>query len=239
MDVARDVIELFSVKDAARAREIANKLDKLNTDRQEEERRILEAIDSRFAEEPTLLDAFCMVIDGDGWHRGVIGITATRVVERYGRPTLIVSRDGEEAHGSGRSIRPFHLLNALESCSELFTRFGGHSHAVGFTLPVARLPELCARLDAYARERLTLQDFEPVLEVDAELRFDQMTPELFRAVQLLGPFGSRNPEPIFAARDIRLAAPPRILKEKHVKLRLSSNPEVPSSAAELSESPSG
>ncbi len=71
-------------------------------------------------------------MDGEGWHRGVIGITATRVVERYGRPTIVISREGEEAHGSGRSIRPFHLLNALESCSHLFTRFGGHSHAVGF-----------------------------------------------------------------------------------------------------------
>ena len=84
-----------------------------------------------------------MVIDGDGWHRGVIGITATRVVERYHRPALVVSVEGEEAHGSGRSIRPFHLLNALESCSELFTRFGGHSHAVGFSLPSERVPN-CA-----------------------------------------------------------------------------------------------
>ena len=93
------------------------------------------------------------MIDGDGWHRGVIGITATRVVERYGRPTLVISRDGEEAHGSGRSIRAFHLLNALESCAALFTRFGGHAHAVGFSLP-ARLPELRTQLDLYARERL-------------------------------------------------------------------------------------
>ena len=101
------------------------------------------------------------MIDGEGWHRGVIGITATRVVERYGRPALVISRNGEEAHGSGRSIRPFHLLNALESCAELFTRFGGHSHAVGFSLPAANLPALRARLDEYARASLTLADFEP------------------------------------------------------------------------------
>ncbi len=117
MDVARDVIELFSVKDAARARELAARLDQLNAERQEEERRIVQAIEARIEEDPALRDAFCMVIDGEGWHRGVIGITATRVVERYGRPALVISRDGEEAHGSGRSIRPFHLLNALESCS--------------------------------------------------------------------------------------------------------------------------
>src|SRR6202049_3104428 len=221
MDVARDVIELFSVKDAARAREIANKLDQLNADRQVEERRILDAINSRFDREPTLLNSFCLVIDGDGWHRGVIGITATRVVERYCRPTLVISRDGNEAHGSGRSIRAFHLLNALESCAPLFTRFGGHAHAVGFSMPAANLPQLCSHLDGYARAHLTLADFEPTLDLDAELPFDQIRPDLFQAIHRLEPFGMGNPEPVFASRDLLLMAPPRVMKEKHVKLKLS------------------
>ena len=225
MDVARDVIELFSAKDATRAREIANKLDQLNADRQAEERKILDAIHLRLEQEPAMLDAFCLVIEGDGWHRGVIGITATRVVERYCRPTLVISRDGSEAHGSGRSIRAFHLLNALESCALLFTRFGGHAHAVGFSMPAANLPELCAHLDGYARARLTLADFEPTLDLDAELPFDEITPDLFQAIQRLEPFGMGNPEPVFASRDLLLMAPPRVMKEKHVKLRLSSPPE--------------
>jgi single-stranded-DNA-specific exonuclease len=221
MDVARDVIELFSVKDPARAREIANKLDQLNGDRQEEERRILQSITAHFEEQPALREAFCIVIDGEGWHRGVIGITATRVVERYGRPVLVISRNGEEAHGSGRSIHPFHLLNALESCADLFTRYGGHAHAVGFSLPVANLPELRSRLDDYARAHLTLADFEPVLNVDAELALDQVTPELFNLLQRLEPFGVGNPQPVFAARAVRLMASPRIMKDKHVKLKLA------------------
>jgi single-stranded-DNA-specific exonuclease len=224
MDVARDVIELFSVKDAVRAREIANKLDQLNADRQAEERRILDAIHSRLEQEPALLNSFCLVIDGDGWHRGVIGITATRIVERYCRPTLVISRDGDEAHGSGRSIRAFHLLNALESCAQLFTRFGGHAHAVGFSMPAANLPELCAQLDGYARARLTLADFEPILDLDAELPFDQITADLFQAIHRLEPFGMGNPEPVFASRDLLLISPPRVMKEKHVRLRLSSQP---------------
>jgi single-stranded-DNA-specific exonuclease len=163
MDVARDVIELFSVKDPARAREIAGRLDQLNAERQEEERRILQAIDQRIEQEPGLRDAYCLVIDGEGWHRGVIGITATRVVEKYGRPALVVSHDNGEAHGSGRSIRTFHLLDALESCRQLFTRYGGHSHAVGFSLPSERVPELRAHLDQYARARLTLADFDALI----------------------------------------------------------------------------
>ena len=173
MDVARDVIELFSVKDPARARELAAKLDQLNTDRQEEERRILRAVEERFAGDPALSDAYCIVVDGDGWHRGVIGITATRVVERYNRPTLVISRDGEEAFGSGRSIRAFHLLEAIESCGSLFSRYGGHSHACGFAMPAANVAELRARLDAFARARLTLADFDPVLDLDAELSSDR------------------------------------------------------------------
>jgi single-stranded-DNA-specific exonuclease len=221
MDVARDVIELFSVKDPARAREIANKLDQLNGDRQEEERRILQSITAHFEEQPALREAFCIVIDGEGWHRGVIGITATRVVERYGRPVLVISRNGEEAHGSGRSIQPFHLLNALESCADLFTRYGGHAHAVGFSLPAANLPELRSRLDDYARAHLTLADFEPALNVDAELALDQVTPELFNLLQRLEPFGVGNPQPVFAARAVRLMASPRIMKDKHVKLKLA------------------
>jgi single-stranded-DNA-specific exonuclease len=221
MDVARDVIELFSVKDPVRAREIALKLDQLNGDRQEEERRILQSITTNFEEQPALREAFCIVIDGEGWHRGVIGITATRVVERYGRPTLVISRNGEEAHGSGRSIRAFHLLNALESCAGLFTRFGGHAHAVGFSLPAANLPELRSRLDDFARSRLTLADFEPALNFDAELSLDQVTPELFNLLQRLEPFGVGNPQPVFAARTVRLMASPRIIKDKHVKLKLA------------------
>jgi single-stranded-DNA-specific exonuclease len=161
------------------------------------------------------------VIDGEGWHRGVIGITATRVVERYGRPTLVISRNGEEAHGSGRSIRAFHLLNALESCAGLFTRFGGHAHAVGFSLPAANLPELRTRLDDYARASLTLADFEPAINFDAELALDQVTPEFFNLLQRLEPFGVGNPQPVFAARSVRLMSSPRVMKEKHVKLKLA------------------
>jgi len=226
MDVARDVIELFSVKDPTRARELAAKLDQLNTDRQEEERRILRSVEERFASEAALCDAYCIVVDGDGWHRGVIGITATRIVERYNRPTIVISREGEEAFGSGRSIRAFHLLEALESCGSLLSRYGGHSHACGFAMPVANVAELRARLDQFARSRLTIADFEPMLEVDAELGLTDVTPELFQALELLEPYGMANPEPIFAARGVQLVAPPKILKEKHVKLKLRAGNQL-------------
>lgn len=230
MDVAHDVVDLFTVKDASRAHEIAQRLDQLNRERQEEEQRILQDLAQRFEKEPALRDAYCIVVDGENWHRGVIGITATRVVERYGRPALVISREGEEAHGSGRSIPAFHLLEALESCASLFNRYGGHAHAVGFALPSARVPELRAHLDQFARSRLAPADFEPALELDAEIPLEQVTPELLEAIRRLEPFGMDNPQPVFAARAVRLLQPPRILKEKHLKLKLGSTEDRERSA---------
>jgi single-stranded-DNA-specific exonuclease len=161
------------------------------------------------------------VLDGEGWHRGVIGIAATRVVEKYARPALVISRENDEAHGSGRSIPAFHLLDALESAKHLFTRYGGHAHAVGFALPAARLPDLRAAMDACARRQLTPADLEPTLAIDAELPLEGVGKELFRAVQRLAPFGKGNPQPVFVSRSVRLLQPPQIIKEQHVKLRIA------------------
>jgi single-stranded-DNA-specific exonuclease len=222
MDVARDVIELFSVKDVDPARLLAGKLDRLNTERQEEERRILQAIEDRIASDPALRSAYCIVVDGEGWHRGVIGITATRIVERYNRPSIVVSRYGEEAFGSGRSIRAFHLLEAVEASHRLFTRYGGHSHACGFSMPSANVGQLRAELDAFARSRLTEADFEPVLDVETELDLCEVTPALFQMLHLLAPYGAGNHEPAFVARGVRVMAPPKIMKDKHLKLRLQA-----------------
>jgi len=221
MDVARDVIDLFNEKDMERARKIAGRLDQLNAERQEEERRIMDNIERRLEEEPALREAYCVVLDGEGWHRGVIGITASRVVERHGRPTLVISREGDEAYGSGRSIPAFHLLHAIESCHELFSRYGGHAHAVGFALPSANVEKLRQHLDGYARARLTPADFEPQLEFDRELPLGEVTPELHQALLLLEPFGMENREPVFAARAVRLIAPLQAVKNKHVRLRVA------------------
>jgi single-stranded-DNA-specific exonuclease len=233
MDAARDVVDLFNMKDIEQARQIAGRLDKLNAERQDEERRILESIELRLAEEPALRDSYCMVIEGDGWHRGVIGITATRIVEKYGRPALVLSREGQESHGSGRSISAFHMLDALESCHDLFARYGGHAHAVGFTLPAVNVQQLGAHLDTYARARLTLADFEPQLEFDGELPLENVTPELHRALSLLEPFGMDNPEPVFIARAARLMTPPQTVKDKHVRLRIAPANELAPAAEDF------
>ncbi|HET7872974.1 MAG TPA: single-stranded-DNA-specific exonuclease RecJ [Terriglobales bacterium] len=221
MDVARDVIELFTCKDQERCREIARKLDQLNQDRQAEEARIVAEIEAQLAAEPDLTGRFCMVFDGDGWHRGVVGIVASRVVERTGRPALVVAREGEEAHGSGRSIPAFHLLEALESCHELFTRFGGHAHAVGFALPASQLEVLKQRLNLFAQRKLAPEDLLPELTIDAELPLHHVTPELLSTLGRLEPFGQENSEPVFTSCGVTLIVPPRVIKEKHIKLRVN------------------
>lgn len=220
MDIADRVIRLFTEADTAKAAAMALELTQLNGDRQQEEKRIIEEINQKIDASPELKNAYCIVVDGENWHRGVIGICATRVVERYCRPALVFSCDDGEAHGSGRSIEAFHLLEALESCPELFSRFGGHAHAVGCALPTERLPELRARLDAFARTRLTPADFIPVLEYDAELSLRDVDEKLWETLRSLEPFGSGNPTPVFISRQAKLVQPPKIMKEKHLKLRV-------------------
>ncbi|HEX3586156.1 MAG TPA: single-stranded-DNA-specific exonuclease RecJ [Candidatus Angelobacter sp.] len=221
MDIARDVIELFTCKDPARCKEIAEKLNLLNLERQTEEQRIVVEIDAQLAAEPDLTGKYCMVFDGEGWHRGVVGIVASRVVEKTGRPALVIAKEGEEAHGSGRSISAFHLLEALESCHDLFTRFGGHAHAVGFAMPSQSVPALKQRLNDYAQTRLTPDDLLPQLFIDAEIPLSSVTPDLLRNLARLEPFGHGNPEPVFASHGVNLLLPPRILKDKHIKLRVN------------------
>jgi len=225
MDVARDVIELFTSKDSERCRDIAQKLDHLNTERQNEEARIVAEIEAQLASEPDLCGKFCLVFDGEGWHRGVVGIVASRVVEKTGRPALVVARDGQEAHGSGRSISALHLLDALDSCRELFTRFGGHAHAVGFALPSGQVGELKRRLNSFAQSKLTAEDLEPELPIDAEIPLGDVTPHLLEEVSRLEPFGHGNPEPVFLTKNVNLLLPPKLIKEKHIKLRV--NQKVP------------
>jgi len=220
MDVASEIVELFCTRDTARARELAAKLERLNRERRDTEASALAAIESRLASDPCLAAARFLVVDGDGWHRGVIGILASRVVERTAKPALVISIEDGVAHGSGRSIDGFQLLEAIETCSDLFTRFGGHAFAVGFSLPASSIPELKRRLNLCAEERLAAREPERLLRIHAELPLDRITPVLAGWLRKLEPLGHGNPEPIFVARNVRIASQPRIMKERHLRLEL-------------------
>lgn len=225
MDIASDVVELLTTRQPQRARELAEKLERLNTERRAAESGILTEIEERMGSSDWRND-HCMVMDGDGWHRGVIGILASRIVDLTGRPALVISRENGEAHGSGRSIPGFHLLEAMESCQDLLTRFGGHAHAVGFSLPSKNVPELRERLNTFAKARLTEAAFTAQVPIHALLPLDRITPALFTWIRRMEPFGLSNEEPVFAAHNVRLAAPPRYFKEKHVRLQLAQGPRA-------------
>jgi single-stranded-DNA-specific exonuclease len=229
MDVASDIVELFITRDAARAAELASKLERLNRERRETEVSALTAIERRLAEDSELAAERLLVIDGEGWHRGVIGILASRVVERTAKPVIVVSVEDGVAHGSGRSVDGFQLLNAIESCADLFTRFGGHAFAVGFALSAEKLPELKRRLRLYAAEHLAAREPEQLLRIHAELPLDRITPVLVGWLRKLEPFGHGNPEPVFVARKARLLGPPRIMKDRHIRLELAQEPASPAS----------
>lgn len=234
MDVASEVVELFLTRDAGRARELAEKLDRLNEERRATEREALGQIDQeleRWRAEDGRWPAECLVLEDEAWHRGVLGILASRVVDRTGRPALVMSHADGEAHGSGRSIAGFHLLDALtavheQSCAEavertLFSRFGGHAHAVGFALPGRHVGLLRERLREYGQTILRGEVINPPIEVDAEVPAEEVGQDLWEWVARCAPFGNGNPEPVFVTRGMRLLSAPRVLKEKHVCLELA------------------
>jgi single-stranded-DNA-specific exonuclease len=234
MDVASEVIELFCTRDSHRAAELAAKLERLNRERRDTEGAALKAIETLLATDADLIADRLLVVDGDGWHRGVIGILASRVVERTAKPAIVVSVEDGVAYGSGRSVDGFHLLNAIESCADLFMRFGGHAFAVGFALPAAALPELKRRLRAYAAQHLAAREPEHLLRIHAELPLDRITPVLAGWLRKLEPLGHGNPEPIFVARNARLVSAPRVMKERHIRLELVQESDQPALASTAS-----
>jgi single-stranded-DNA-specific exonuclease len=230
MEVASDVVELFLSRDPAAARAIAEKLHRLNDDRRATEAAALREIESQIEGLLTCPEGLpsCLVLDDsgthlDGWHRGVVGILASRVVDRTSRPALVIAHEDGVAHGSGRSVPGFHLLDALtaahtQSNHTLFTRFGGHAHAVGFALPSANVPQLRESLARIASQQLGLTPAAERITCDLELRLADITPSFLAALEQLAPFGIGNPDPLFLTRDARLASPPRPINDRHLRL---------------------
>jgi single-stranded-DNA-specific exonuclease len=221
MDTAMAVIELFLTGDPARARELAQQLDGQNTERRQVEDEIRDACERLAVDE----SAAALVYYSENWHRGVLGIVASRLVERLHRPVFVIGRNPEDglAQGSGRSIAAFHLLEAMEAMPELFIRFGGHQYAAGVTLEAARVDEFRQRLNTYAAARLSPEDFLPRLDVDAVIELGNITDPAIQEVLALAPFGHGNPPPLVAALDVEVAAQPVVMKEKHLRVTVRQN----------------
>ncbi len=221
MDTARAVIELFLTANAGHARALAQQLHEQNAERQQVEAETREMC-ARIEVDPA---AAGLVYYAEDWHRGVLGIVASRLVDRLHRPVFVLSRNPDDGlvQGSGRSIPAFHLLEALESMSELFVRFGGHQHAAGVTLEAARVEEFRARFNACAASRLTPEDFLPEITIDGVVELREIDERSATDVFTLAPFGHGNPPPVFAAWNVEVAGPPVVWNEKHLKVMVRQN----------------
>jgi single-stranded-DNA-specific exonuclease len=221
MDDAQNVIRMFLTDDAGVARELASRLHSLNQERRDTEAEIVRLVLEECAGMPVTDDQTVLVFSGLNWHRGVVGIVASRLVERFYRPVFVLSEEDGQAQGSGRSIAPFHLLDALESMPDLFTRFGGHRQAAGVSLAAESVPEFRRRLNIYAATRLTPADFQPQLAIDATVTLRELTTgPAVEELLSMAPFGFGNPPPVLAILGAEVAGTPVVMKEKHLRVHL-------------------
>src|SRR2546429_1031728 len=228
MDAARAVVELFDAKGKEEARRLAEHLDTRNRERMEAQREIFNrAIEEFESGADRESQTHAAVIAGDGWHRGVIGLAASKIAERLNRPCVVISLDGEIGHGSARSIEAYHLYDGLESCRDLLEKFGGHSHAAGLSIKRDRIAEFRRRLNEHAASCLTEDDLIPALSIDAELTPGDLGFQLSQDLSALEPFGAGNPRPVFMTRGWRVMNEPQILKEQHLKMRVAGEDNRP------------
>jgi single-stranded-DNA-specific exonuclease len=217
MDAARAVVELFETKDANEARRLAEHLDSRNRERREVQQQVTERAVAELLESGQDETAV-VVVAGDGWHRGVIGLAASKIVEKLQRPAVVISLDEDgTGHGSARSTDSFHILDALTGCADLLEGFGGHAHAAGLGVRRENVAELRRRLNAHAAGVACEEDGVPCLEYDMKLSAESLSLELCDELESLEPFGAGWPRPVFVTSDLKVVGEPRVVKERHLK----------------------
>jgi single-stranded-DNA-specific exonuclease len=219
-DIAARLLLAADESMADEVRVLAEQLNEENQRRQQEEQHILAHARKVVETDPDVGSRSVLVVSGDGWHRGVIGIVASRLVEAFYRPVVVLSVDGDVAHGSCRSIPSFDMLGALERCGALLTRFGGHRLAAGLTIESGRIGEFRAAMADWGDSVLSPDDLRPRLRIDLPLRFGTIGGNLVAELERLAPFGLGNPRPVFSAAGVELADRPRRIKDRHLKMAL-------------------
>lgn len=221
LDDAALGVELLLTEDAERAAEVSALLNDSNEDRQCLEKEILEDVLQRLAADPVCRDQRSIVLASETWHAGVIGIVASRLVELFHRPTILISLQDGVGKGSGRSIPGFHLHDALHACSEKLLGFGGHKYAAGLSLTEESCAGFAKIFERYAAEMLSAEDFLPELRIDGELLPEEVSLETAELISCLEPFGMGNPRPLFVMRGVQLKES-KILKDRHLKARFGA-----------------
>ncbi|MCD9187384.1 MAG: single-stranded-DNA-specific exonuclease RecJ [Pyrinomonadaceae bacterium] len=222
MDEAMTVVKLFEAKSFEKAREYAETLDSRNRERQKVQMEISQLALLEYIENGgSANQKHVAVIAGENWHRGVIGLASSRITDKLYRPSLVISLENGLGHGSARSIENFNLHDALEHCAEYFEKFGGHAAACGFTIKRENIEPLRENLNKYAAAKLSDEDLIPELKIDADVTAQTLNLETVADLKKLEPYGAGNPKPKFVTKDLYIVDEPYVMKEKHLKLRLS------------------
>lgn len=212
-------LRILTVTEDQEAKELALKVNVANGRRQRLEQSILDRIEDMIRSERQIADRRTLLLWGENWHQGVLGIVASRLVERYHRPSLVVGVKDGIATGSGRSIDGFNLYQALSRLRSLFHKFGGHAYAAGFRLDEENLEILKRELEGLAEKEMTEEDLVPTIDVDSDLLLKEIDHEMIDQITALSPFGEKNPEPVFRARSLHVSGS-RVVGERHLKLRV-------------------
>ncbi|HRZ86875.1 MAG TPA: single-stranded-DNA-specific exonuclease RecJ [bacterium] len=200
---------------------LALELENHNRDRQKIEAEVMKEVFAQIDGDGALAGSRIIVAAGDGWHHGVIGIVASRIVRRYNRPAVVISFDGDTGRGSARSVKNFHILDALRACQDDIHHVGGHAGAAGMAISRGSLARFRERLAAVAADRLSADDLIPAIDIDAEIALDELTGGVMKEISRLEPFGFGNPYPVFLSRRARLSRPPRAVGVGHIKLQVN------------------
>jgi single-stranded-DNA-specific exonuclease len=214
-------VELLLAEEMEQAEKLALYLDTVNRERQEVQARIYAEAKAAIEADGGVDNRWAIVLASEHWHPGVVGIVASRLVEEYGRPTVLIGLEGDNGKGSGRSIAAFHLYNALVACQEVLVGFGGHEHAAGIRIHRQQVPHFEEALNRVASDQLTMVDCTPLLAIDAEIRLQEIDDTLLQFIEQLEPFGEANPPPVLLARGVEVAGTPTLVGREQQHLRLT------------------
>jgi len=215
-------VELLLSDDADRADKLARYLDSVNRERQVVQAQIYAEAKAAIEADGGLGNRWAIVLASERWHPGVVGIVASKLVEEYGRPTVLIGLDGDTGKGSGRSIAAFHLYNALVACQERLIGFGGHEHAAGIRIHRQQVQPFEEALNRVASELLTETDCTPLLGIDAEVHLEEIDNTFLQFIERLEPFGEGNSQPVLLARGVTVVGAPTLVgkEQQHLRLRL-------------------
>ena len=217
---AREAVRLLLADDPEEADDFALEINKHNLERRNFDSSITEQALLMIQEDQWLMSANSTVLYRSDWNKGVIGIVASRCIEHFHRPTIILTESHGKAAGSARSVPGFDVYEAIESCADLLEQFGGHTFAAGLTLPVENIEAFRQKFEEVVKSRISAEQLTPLIEIDLEINLDAISYKLFNVMRQMAPFGPGNMTPVFVSRNIHLASTPVIMKEKHIKLEV-------------------